>query len=348
MASTGHGSWSAATPGTARRSSRSRQPKSLPPQGFHGDVDVRRGADAGGGVRRPASSAPARASRSPRRTTRRPTTATRCTSTADCRSSRPPIGKSRPLIGKAPHADEIPRAAVETSGVDLIQRYVDRAAHVRHTHGSVRLAFTAMHGVGGEYALDAFVRAGLSDVHVVESQFAPDPDFPTVPFPNPEEPGATDEAVETGRRHRSGSRHRAGPRRRPVRGRGADAGWMAHAHRRRNRLAARRLHPFSDRARRSDRTHRGGEHGGVVADAGRDRRGARRPPRRDTDRLQVAVASRRRPAGLHAGLRLRGSDRLLRRPLRGSRQRRHQCGSAVLRLGRRAARAGTHGARRAG
>ena len=99
------------------------------------------------------------------------------------------------LIVKAPHADEIPRAAVETSGVDLIQRYINRTSHVRHTHGSARLAFTAMHGVGGEYALDAFVRAGLSDVHVVESQFAPDPDFPTVPFPNPEEPGAADELL---------------------------------------------------------------------------------------------------------------------------------------------------------
>jgi phosphomannomutase len=100
------------------------------------------------------------------------------------------------MIVKAPHADEIPRAAVETSGVDLIQRYVDRTSHVRRTHGSARLAFTAMHGVGGEYALDAFVRAGLADVQVVESQFAPDPDFPTVPFPNPEEPGATDELLK--------------------------------------------------------------------------------------------------------------------------------------------------------
>ena len=40
--------------------------------------------------------------------------------------------------------------------------------------------------------MDALVKAGLSDVHVVESQFAPDPDFPTVAFPNPEEPGAVD------------------------------------------------------------------------------------------------------------------------------------------------------------
>ncbi|GFG51792.1 phosphomannomutase [Mycolicibacterium agri] len=96
------------------------------------------------------------------------------------------------MIGKAPYADEIARAPVQTSGVDLIQRYVDRASHVRRTHGSARLAFTPLHGVGGEYALDAFARAGFLDVHVVEKQFAPDPDFPTVAFPNPEEPGATD------------------------------------------------------------------------------------------------------------------------------------------------------------
>ncbi len=100
------------------------------------------------------------------------------------------------MIARAPHADQIPRAAVEATGADLIHRYVNRVAHVRRTHGSARLAFTAMHGVGGEYALDAFHRAGFSDVQVVESQFAPDPDFPTVPFPNPEEPGATDELLK--------------------------------------------------------------------------------------------------------------------------------------------------------
>ena len=100
------------------------------------------------------------------------------------------------MIAHAPHADQIPRAAVETSGVDLIQRYVRRTSHVRRTHGSTRVAFTPMHGVGGEYALDAFVHAGFSDVQVVESQFAPDPDFPTVPFPNPEEPGAADELLK--------------------------------------------------------------------------------------------------------------------------------------------------------
>ena len=99
-------------------------------------------------------------------------------------------------IAGAPHADEIGRRAVELSGVDEVQRYVERAARVRRTSGSVRVALTPLHGVGGEYALDALARAGLSDVHVVENQFAPDPDFPTVAFPNPEEPGATDALLE--------------------------------------------------------------------------------------------------------------------------------------------------------
>jgi len=49
-----------------------------------------------------------------------------------------------------------------------------------------------LHGVGGEYLMDALVCAGFTDVHVVDDQFAPDPDFPTVPLPNPEEPGAVD------------------------------------------------------------------------------------------------------------------------------------------------------------
>jgi len=95
-------------------------------------------------------------------------------------------------IAEAPPADEIPRRPVDTEGMSEIQSYIHRAALVRRASGDVRVALTPMHGVGGEYALDALVRAGISDIHVVESQFAPDPDFPTVPLPNPEEPGAAD------------------------------------------------------------------------------------------------------------------------------------------------------------
>lgn len=99
-------------------------------------------------------------------------------------------------IAEAPPADEIPRLPVDTAGMAEIQAYIQRAALVRKTSDPVRVAVTPLHGVGGEYLLDALVRAGISDVHVVESQFTPDPDFPTVELPNPEEPGATDALLE--------------------------------------------------------------------------------------------------------------------------------------------------------
>lgn len=95
-------------------------------------------------------------------------------------------------IARAPHADEIARTPVQPAGTELIAAYLERVATVRRTVGNVRVALTPMHGVGGEFALDALALSGIDDVHVVEAQFAPDPDFPTVAFPNPEEPGATD------------------------------------------------------------------------------------------------------------------------------------------------------------
>jgi phosphomannomutase len=106
-------------------------------------------------------------------------------------------------IGAAPFADQIARSPVDPAGSALVPRYIERAAGVRRSSsGPVRVALTALHGVGGEVAVEALRRAGFTDVHTVAAQFTPDPDFPTVAFPNPEEPGATDEllalATETG------------------------------------------------------------------------------------------------------------------------------------------------------
>ena len=56
----------------------------------------------------------------------------------------------------------------------------------------IRIATTAMHGVGGTLLGELLAAAGHADVHPVREQLQPDPDFPTVGFPNPEEPGATD------------------------------------------------------------------------------------------------------------------------------------------------------------
>jgi phosphomannomutase len=64
----------------------------------------------------------------------------------------------------------------------------------------LRIVLTPMHGVGGETAKAVLNAAGFADVTLVAEQAEPDPDFPTVSFPNPEEPGALDLALETAER----------------------------------------------------------------------------------------------------------------------------------------------------
>lgn len=93
-------------------------------------------------------------------------------------------------MAKAPA--DVERAEVTPASTDLVGDYIRRAAGVRRGTGTVRIALTPMHGVGGEPALLTLREAGFDDVHVVASQYSPNPDFPTVEFPNPEEPGATD------------------------------------------------------------------------------------------------------------------------------------------------------------
>ncbi len=61
----------------------------------------------------------------------------------------------------------------------------------------LKIVLTPMHGVGGETAVAVLNAAGFADVTLVSEQAEPDPDFPTVAFPNPEEPGALDLALET-------------------------------------------------------------------------------------------------------------------------------------------------------
>jgi phosphomannomutase len=59
----------------------------------------------------------------------------------------------------------------------------------------LKIVLTPMHGVGGETAVSVLKAAGFTDVSLVAEQAEPDPDFPTVAFPNPEEPGALDLAL---------------------------------------------------------------------------------------------------------------------------------------------------------
>ncbi|HXD27847.1 MAG TPA: phospho-sugar mutase [Arthrobacter sp.] len=69
----------------------------------------------------------------------------------------------------------------------------------RAHRAGLRIVLTPMHGVGGDTMSRAFCAAGFTDVRLVPEQAEPDPDFPTVAFPNPEEPGAMDLALALAR-----------------------------------------------------------------------------------------------------------------------------------------------------
>ena len=81
---------------------------------------------------------------------------------------------------------------------ELIKTYVDFASSSVSSESKreIKQIYTPLHGVGKKVFLDVFEKAGFENPTVVESQAEPDPDFPTVSFPNPEEEGALDLAVE--------------------------------------------------------------------------------------------------------------------------------------------------------
>ncbi|HEX7404846.1 MAG TPA: phospho-sugar mutase [Candidatus Nanopelagicaceae bacterium] len=82
---------------------------------------------------------------------------------------------------------------------DIVDRYVSRAALIGKEPGDLKIVYTALHGVGTETIKRVFHKAGFAAPILVEAQAEPDPDFPTLAFPNPEEPGAIDLALETAR-----------------------------------------------------------------------------------------------------------------------------------------------------
>ena len=79
---------------------------------------------------------------------------------------------------------------------EMQDRYI--SSIVTPTSHPMRIAYTALHGVGGEMTRRALMEAG-HEVFVAEDQFQPDPEFPSVRFPNPEEPGAMDQVMALGR-----------------------------------------------------------------------------------------------------------------------------------------------------
>jgi phosphomannomutase len=94
--------------------------------------------------------------------------------------------------------DELPRStAYEVLGPEVEEAYVEAVVALPSDGPREIVAvYTPMHGVGRDTLVTAVARAGFPPLHVVREQAEPDPDFPTVAFPNPEEPGAMDLALK--------------------------------------------------------------------------------------------------------------------------------------------------------
>ncbi|WP_308468092.1 phospho-sugar mutase [Rathayibacter soli] len=92
--------------------------------------------------------------------------------------------------------------AYEVAPESVEASYIEATASVAASIApldAVSFTYTAMHGVGWRTAERTFARVGLAAPTVVTAQIDPDPAFPTVAFPNPEEPGAMDLAFATAR-----------------------------------------------------------------------------------------------------------------------------------------------------
>jgi phosphomannomutase len=92
---------------------------------------------------------------------------------------------------------------ISRPGDEVEQAYLDAVCALTPPPASaawLRFVYTPLHGVAGRLALRAFEQAGFAAPDVVAAQFEPDPEFPTVNFPNPEEPGTLDLALAQARR----------------------------------------------------------------------------------------------------------------------------------------------------
>lgn len=111
-------------------------------------------------------------------------------------------------VGPARDVPRLPIEQARAAGLvrevpgSVVDRYLQRLASLSvHTDGreGMRIVYTPMHGVGNAITHAALFQAGFGDVVSVAEQAQPDPGFPTLPFPNPEEPGALDLAIELAR-----------------------------------------------------------------------------------------------------------------------------------------------------
>jgi phosphomannomutase len=109
-------------------------------------------------------------------------------------------------IEAVPSLGAVPLAPPDDPGIvrldeGIVERYLRdaEAQSLVPDARQLRIVYTPMHGVGGRVTTRLLAQAGFTQVQVVGPQFEPDADFPTVVFPNPEEPGALDLALAEAR-----------------------------------------------------------------------------------------------------------------------------------------------------
>ncbi|MFM8235691.1 MAG: phospho-sugar mutase, partial [Actinomycetota bacterium] len=103
-------------------------------------------------------------------------------------------------IAKTPKLNTVKRGTEWTIlGEEIVNEYVQVTSKLAGAPEKLKIVYTAMHGVGKETLLKVFAEAGFEQPILVTEQAEPDPDFPTVAFPNPEEPGAIDLSLKLAR-----------------------------------------------------------------------------------------------------------------------------------------------------
>ena len=109
-------------------------------------------------------------------------------------------------IEAAPAAGVIAQDEARIEQIDPRDEYVAVASRLGRGGAEktdLKITLTAMHGVGGALTQRVLHEAGFTQVSLVAEQADPDPDFPTVSFPNPEEPGALDLAIAQANKDKS-------------------------------------------------------------------------------------------------------------------------------------------------
>lgn len=102
-------------------------------------------------------------------------------------------------VAEARQVTELPRGDYDIADEAVVEAYIAATADVGRPFAPLDTVYTAMHGVGWETARRVYETAGFPSPTTVDAQIRPDAAFPTVAFPNPEEPGAMDLAFETAR-----------------------------------------------------------------------------------------------------------------------------------------------------